>query len=216
MAPPVLVELMGLPGAGKSTLLHGLLAADQRIVRMPILRRRPYTPVLVRHLLATLGTLGRSRALGRQWSRELITLMAYVRALPAVLDERDEFAGATLVFDQGPVYTLMRAPLLDPRLATWHERWFAYWRERLDVVVWLDAPEDVLAERIEARQSHHRLKGVGRAAALAGLRDDRAVYVPTLNRLDGGAGGPRVLRFDSSARAPEAIVSAVLAATHAR
>lgn len=206
----VLVELMGLPGAGKSTVYAGLLRERPAIVTIPILSRRPYAATLARHLLGAAGTLVRRRALSREWSPRLVIMMAYVRALPPALAGRHAPSGAVLLFDQGPIYTLMRGPLRHERLASWWAESLESWRGLLDVVVWLDAPSGVLAGRIDSRDEPHRLKGVGHSAALAGLARDREVYERVLSQLEAGPGGPVVLRFDTSRMTGEEVVAAVL------
>jgi thymidylate kinase len=199
---PRLIELMGPPGAGKSTVYAALRA--EGVATMPILRDGR-KPLLARHLGAALATLTVRRALSRRWDFELLVMMAYVRALPSVL------TGDVLVFDQGPLYTLAREPLRHPRLRAWWEESLALWRALLDVVVWLDAPDDVLVERIEGREKEHRYKGADGAAA--GLAADREVYGELLERLEGG---PRIMRFDTSRQSPDAITAAVLAAVRER
>ncbi len=202
------VELVGLPGSGKSTIFEAVRSRDDEIATIPILKHRPYTGVLARHLAATLATLVHRRALGRHWSRELVVMMAYIRALPPVLGGRHRPRGKALLFDQGPIFTMSRPALRDERLAGWWERSLATWRSLLDVVILLDAPDAALLERIDARSKEHRLKGNARTAALEALAQDRAVQEAVLERF---AGGPQILRFDTSRRSAEEIADEVLA-----
>ncbi len=213
---PFLIELMGLPGAGKSTVFEALRKRNDRINTMPILRRKPHAPVLARHLVAILATLVRRRALGFHWSRDALVMMAYLQALPSVLEGPHRPLGDALVFDQGPIFSLTRPALLDERLEEWWEAMFAEWRSLLDAVVWLEAPDQILLERISARSKHHRLKGCPEAAALEVLARNRAVYDSVLARLHLGSHPPTILRFDTDRRAPDEIVDELLALIPAR
>ena len=195
---PALVEFVGLPGSGKSTAFETLLARDASLQPMPILRHGPHRGTLLRELARTLGTFVRCRAL--RFDREMLVMGAYLDALPVALAD----VRGTVVFDQGPIYTLCRPFLRQPRLRRWRDAKAERWRGLLDVVVWLDAPDEVLLERIDGRDKEHRLKGSERAAAQAELVRERAVHLQALERF------PNVLRFDTSEASPDAVADAVL------
>ncbi len=210
MARLALVELVGPPGAGKSTVLEALRRHED-VALMPILRRT-HRAALAAGLVWALGAVGRRGALSRRWSFELLVMTAYLRALVPVLEGPRRPRGHTLVFDQGPLYTLSQPLLRDQRLSAFRRAELDRWRARLDVVVWLDAPDATLAERIDTRAKAHRYKGAAEAEVIAGLAADRAVYAEVLDRLEAGNGGPSVLRFDTSRQSAGEIATAVLAA----
>lgn len=205
---PVLVELYGLPGSGKSTVYEALLVADPRMLRKPVLSTPRYAHVLALHLAWVLGTLVRRRALrSRTWDQ--IVMMAYLQALPRALRSAS-FRDRVVVFDQGPLYSLSRPALGDERLTDWRRRMFGLWVKHLDLAVVLDAPDWVLGERIGLRPKPHRFQGLSREASQAALATSRRVFEEMLASLETSRAGLTVLRFDTDALSPDAVVDAVL------
>jgi shikimate kinase len=214
-AKPHLVELAGPPGAGKSTVFRSLLARDQTIEGRPGLRTREYAGAFTREVLAVLGTLARERYRSRV-TLEQVRMMAYLQALPRILERAPSPDRRIIAFDQGPVYYLTRPTLTNERLARWRRRVLHTWAPLLDVVVWLDAPDAVLVERINSRDKWHRLKGGPEGRALEVLTESRAAYETVLRELEMRRHGPAILRFDTSRRSADAIAHEVLAALHGK
>ena len=205
---PFIAEIVGPAGAGKSTVFD-LLLAGGHAVRAPRLGRTRRGPLLARHAVGALGTVVRHRAL-RSMTLERLLAMAYVQALPAAIRSHGHPGNQLpVLLDQGPVYFLSRPFATTPQLAHWRERWLSVWRERLDVVVSLDAPDDVLAERIRTRPKEHALKQSPDEVAHSTLRAARAAYEDALVRLCEN-GCVQLLRFDTSAATPEVIAAEVL------
>lgn len=213
---PFLIELMGLPGTGKSSLLEALCNRNNRIASRPILSRGAHATVLAGELVKVLAMLVRRRALGRQWSPERLVMTAYLRALPRVLEGPRAPDRDAVVFDQGPIFSLTRPVLLDERLRDWWDSTFAAWRSLLDAVVWLEAPDAILLERINARPKPHRFKGGADGAALDMLAQNRAAYDFALSRLEAPGRSPAILRFDTSRQPAEEIAEAILTVIPAR
>jgi RNase adaptor protein for sRNA GlmZ degradation len=84
------------------------------------------------------------------------------------------------VLDQGPIYTLAtlcirrsRSVVGDP-FEVWWNRMAQAWAGLLDTVVFLEAADEILLERIRGRSKPHRLKthrGADGSRSLAALRD---------------------------------------------
>lgn len=204
-----LVELVGPPGAGKSTVFQALLGRAENVQVPPGLLTREYAPLLAANVAATLGMLVRRGAIGCLTPAHL-RVMAYLRALPALLERRSPGNGSVLVFDQGPLYLLGRPRVMDARLAPWRQEMFESWASLLDVVVWLDAPDEVLVERIDGRSKWHRLKGQTADAATDVLAESRTVYESMISRLEGRGDRPAILRFDTSGTSSDEIADALL------
>ena len=207
---PLLVEVMGLAGSGKSTVFEELLRRRPEIEPRPVLTRLNRIPISAWTLASVLAYLVRARALTRRTAAQELRLMTYLQALPRVLD-REGGPERTIVFDQGPVYLLARPRLQGERLRPWWNRTFEEWAGRLDAVVSLDAPDDVLLERIDARDKWHALKGRDREPAQEALTRTRAVYEDALARLASHADGPTVVRFDTGRETAGDVVDGIVA-----
>lgn len=160
----LVAELIGPPGAGKSTLLQALHEREPGLRSVFQMRSMGYLPALLGSAARQLPALARQRS---WWQvRQLVRLGAMQRAFGQ--------ASALTIVDQGPVYTLARMYTAGMRGG---DALYRQWAGALGLVIWLDAPDAVLAGRIDGRAKAHALKGRPAreaAAYLAGLRRLRA------------------------------------------
>jgi shikimate kinase len=210
------IELVGVAAAGKSTLLRALAARSGRVAAGVPLPRHLQLRCGAAHLARLLPSwLGRS-ARGRFLSREELRGMGYVDGWWQEL-ARGHQQDALTVLDHGPVFRLTRLRVFGPPLVAsaafraWHERAVARWAALLDAVVWLDAPDDTLLERIETRSQRHLVKGAVDEEQRRFLERYRAGYEEILAEL-ARAGGPARLRFDTSRASADEIAERLLAA----
>ena len=209
LAVSSVVELAGPAGAGKSSVFARLVARVHNLEVTPVLRTRPYAHVLATNVPAILAPLVRQGAI-RGLTPEKVRSMLYLRALPRLIERRPVSEGNVLVFDQGPLYLLSEAQLRDDRLNAWRKATLETWASHLDVIVWLDAPDAVLAERLDTRSKWHRLKGEGLEAAIDVLAEARDAYEAMISSLEARADGPAILRFDTSRMSPDDVVDSLL------
>jgi shikimate kinase len=208
--PSTLVELIGLPGAGKSSVFGALVDRSPKVERhdAPELGDLGFGALLATlpSILETLVSSGAIRGL----TPAQLQLMVYLRALPRVVARGAPGDGSILVLDQGPFYLLDRPLLMDERLANWREEVFETSAAFMDAVVWLDAPDSVLVERIAGRRNWHRLKEAHPSTALASLARTRAVHEQALSKLKTRLSGPVILHFDTSRVSSGEIADAIL------
>jgi len=207
---PLVIELAGLAGAGKSTLALALARLDPAIRARPRVSERSYlanVPALVPTFLSLHWPF--RGVLTKEMKRIL-----RVRTLHRVVHETTQ--GGTLLFDEGPVYMLARIVMFgaDNIRSGAFERWWrtaiAEWATTLDVVVWLEAPDDVLAARLHTRAQWHPLQGAHDCAVSAFFRSYRDAFSRVLAELC-IAGGPQRWTIATDAGSADSTARSVLA-----
>jgi hypothetical protein len=207
------VEFVGPAGAGKTSLINALRQRDPTL-RAPIRISHPryfapaaleavcLMPVLIRDL---------SRASACAWSdtRYLLEVNTLRRAVESAC-RRD---ARPILLDEGPVFVLARGIAFrstSKRDIALHAAWMRgirAWGRMLDVIIWLDAPDDVLADRIRGRRKAHRAKESGDAELSAFLGKYRRAYDWVIDQF-AATGQTRLYRFDTSELAIERLADA--------
>ena len=153
----LLIEIMGPAAAGKTTLIRALCSSDARIRAGLNLSKAEH----VRPLLQKLGVFfpvwalhhRRDRWLDRREMRSIARLETWSQAL----ERPTTTYGTVAVFDHGPLYKLAKLREFGPALIDSEpfDRWWhgslVRWLEALDIVVMLEAPDEVLLQRVDQR-----------------------------------------------------------------
>jgi len=214
--PPLIIEIVGVAGTGKSTLYHTLLRrhASQMVGKIR-LSRLQYAPLVVGETLPKLWRLVYRSPRGRAARAEQIRKLVYVQVLSQVLERQGSTGMTARILDQGPIHLLTNICELGPLgdLERWWSESLDRWANLLDIVVWLDAPDAVLAERIDSREKQHALKHASFEHAIEFLARSRALHQRTISKLTAG-GDATVLCFDTSRDSLDEVVAAVVTALH--
>ena len=202
--PASVVELIGPAGAGKTTLRRALAELEPQCRTAVRIDRRRELPVVMRAALRLLPLLAGAtlRRRAPSWSDavQLVRLSSLHPAVARAASSRARF----VVLDEGPVFALAKLDAYSHAAqdagafgVLWRDA-LARWRDPLDLVVWLDAPDELLTRRIRARAKPHRVKTAGAIETEHLLSRYRDAYGAVVARLC-TAGGPRLLRIDTSA-----------------
>ena len=215
--PALIVELVGLAGTGKTTLARALSQRDDRIcvsADLALLKKK-HIPIFIRTIPSLWPLLlGRDRS-SRWFTWDEIKAMVYLKGWPRVLRRQALDNGTLVLLDHGPVFKLATLNAFGPeRLKSqgferWWQAMFQQWAFTLDVLIWLDAPETILVERINRRDQRHAVKGKSEREAYEYLTRYQKSYEQILAKL-GAFGRPTLLQFDTGQTSIERIVDEVL------
>jgi shikimate kinase len=210
------IEVVAVAGAGKSTLSRtlGERYSDCRTAE-PFSARAPgHWPRLAHSLPRLVPLLARTT-----WSRPSLSwdefkAVIYVSEWDRLLRTRARYRSGLTVLDQGPIFSLARLlwggkPVTRSRsFRAWLERMLECWSAELDAIVWLDAPDPILLDRIRHRDQRHEARDKPTPEALELIASHREAYRQLLARIE-RLGRPQILRFDTSCTSPSEIAEAL-------
>ena len=178
--PIAVVELVGLPGAGKTTVARALAALETVVVRS---RYRAWSTVpAYAHTAIRLAPAMASSLGGSSW-RERRRLLRLASSEGVLLRARRDPGVATVVFDQGPVYLLRQLAAPRDPVAALRAVYLERWASLMDLILVLDASDEVLLGRTRTREKDHRLKDAPIEDARRGLAEERRSQTRVLDEL---------------------------------
>lgn len=210
------MELVGPAGAGKTAALRALGQRADSVQPGLRIDRLRYLPIIIWHTLALASTgFELLEESPRSWwpgMRHLVRL----RTLHAVLAREASPSHRAIILDEGPVFSLSRlsmfqnASLGNGRLARAWRTILDRWAGTLDVVIWLDAPDPVLAQRIRSRSKFHQVKEATDQQLYEFLGRYRSAYREVLARLT-AAGHVRLVEMDTDGESADQAAAKILA-----
>lgn len=198
-AAPMVVGLSGPDGAGKSTTLaelaaalgrEGVVAVGSHLYGCLLCRRWAAAPAAALASSAAGGRGGGRLAAAARRGHALVDvaeLSLRLRAACAGARLRGAGTATLVVTDRGPLDGLAKH---DPATASLVGRWYRRCAGRYQMIVWLDAPAEVLAER----------DGEHGPAELAAWRDRFGRWADHLGN---------VVRVDTATGPPEAVARTI-------
>lgn len=219
ISQPQFVELVGPAGSGKSTMAYALCQRSSKITigAEIAFRNVEQLPIFMRSLPIVLASRFSKVRDSRTWTWDEIKYLIYLKNWIQVLDIQAQRDPRTILLDHGPIFKLATLHAFGPswlRSAsadTWWIDLFQKWAARLDLIIWLDAPDILLETRINARNQKHEVKGKAQREVVQFLNRYRSSYKYVLSEL-AACGGPNVIQFDTSLSTREEIEEKILVA----
>ncbi len=217
--PRLVVELAGLAGAGKSTIARTLQRQGEtfQLKDYPYYRRLEHLRFFIHNGLALLPTwVQLKQERGRWFTRRELAWMMIGVGWYRFFERRSLRDGPIFLLDQGAIFLLAQLYAFGPECLhcigaeKWWQKVFDRWARVLDLVVWLDAPERILLERIRTRNELHVAKDWPDTEALDFLRRYRTAYEQVLTELTVNRTGPRILWLDTAQVGVDETVARIL------
>lgn len=213
--PPLVVEIIGPAGAGKTTLLRALSQRHKKIQPGIRLSKISQIPFYISNTFSLLPTFLRQYRHSKWFTRRETRSMVYLKAWLHVLGQQASNNGMVTILDHGPIYLLALLREFGPEITTSQlfKRWWAsllnQWAATLDIIIWLDAPDVILLERIRARDRWHTIKERCEQEAYEYLTHHRTALEQIIAEsvTDGQV---RLLRFDTNQESVEQIADKIL------
>jgi shikimate kinase len=222
MKQRVVAEIVGPAGAGKSTLTKFLRERDDSLRTGLSVWGLPPMLLCLNAVLSLPRFVGLYRSRGRI-RRDEVKLIVRLSALHQLLGRESSKNYRTLLLDEGTIFALVKLLAFGDNvksngggggrsnhLDAWTQSLLNRWARRLDAVIWLDAPDEVLAERIRSRSKSHRVKDKSDAEIFAFLARYRESYERVISELN-ARHGLKVIRFSTEHYSLEQMADQILA-----
>lgn len=216
---PLLVEISGVAGAGKSTVTSALEKETPRYKKAEFIRTRSPAHLIqvVRSLPRLLPVLAAGVVRKRRFGWADVKLMVYITQWRRFLGSRPEYADRVVLLDQGPIYALIRlkakglAAASTGQFRRWWSEMLSHWAEEIAVIVYLDAPDDILLSRINERPQSHVVKGDSTDGGAEFVRRYRSLFEEVLSHIE-QTQDAEIWRFETSRTPVEQIVGEIRSA----
>lgn len=214
---PLIVEVAGLAGAGKTTLVRLMSQRMGRIFVGPELelRRINQIPIFVAQVTSLLPFLLQSCLTSRWFTWDELKAMAYLNGWTRILAQQATSQNMILLLDHGPIFKMATLNAFGPErlkkkgAEKWWNKMFEQWAHTLDMIIWLDAPNTILRDRINNRVQKHIVKGKPQQETEEFLTLYRKSFEEILAAMKSKS-GPTFYQIDTASNSIENVVDEIL------
>jgi deoxyadenosine/deoxycytidine kinase len=216
---PLIAEIVGPAGAGKSTLSTRLNGPGSRVKAGISVWGLPLATILIGSLISipTIFSLTLHRKRVRVSDlKQVVRLNALHRHVKRKKEDGEDSDFDALFMDEGVVFALSKLRAdnavqhtkVSDSMLEWERKMIDRWSETLDAIVWLDGPDDLLAERIRTRDKEHRMKDKSEDEITDFLKIYRSSYQDVISELR-ARGRINIMRFRTDDTSPDRMATEI-------
>lgn len=200
------IEIAGPAGSGKSTLTRALVAGNCKFVKI-----EPPQPNEIRDLPFFLNNffpalpefISLPGEGNRKLSKREFAWWMIVNGWSKNISTLPNGGLKSYIFDQGPLFLITSLYDFGPssmHSSAFSKKWeplFAKWADVLDMIVFLDAPNECLLNRINSREKEHVIKDAKQEVAYEFLDRWRDAYHDVMHVFSTQPRSPRIMMVDT-------------------
>lgn len=217
---PRFIELIGPAGAGKSSFAEALVQTCEQVETgtPPYFRKYADLPFFIKNSVKFLPVFIQLLLDPEQKNptpRQIIWMIT-LQGWHQNMNVKKTSSKEVTFLDQGPIfimtdlYRFRCLNLHNKVIKKWWVEVIKNWARTLDMVVWLDSPNEILIERIRRRSKWHLMKNRNDADLAFFLEDYRNCFNRILSSLHLYNKNIRVIRFNTSRESMEGMVDRLL------